>query len=482
MTKNESSHCLAFVFRFSSSGFIKGKVCMHTMRMWPRGGLLLALLATMALFCLPLPAQAQGSITVRDSQVEPDFPSMISFSLTAESSGAEIIEAQLLYGAARDGALTIVDLELKPGQQVEVRHELDTQLTYLPPGTEVAYRWLIRDSSGNELVTELQTFAYHDTRFDWGERTERNVTVYWYEGGEQFGDELIGAATASLDKLQSDIGAQLDKPVKIYIYANTSDMRSAMQSNEVEWVGGQANTTLGIILGTIEPGNSAEVERIIPHELSHQVLHQAIDNPYGGAPVWFDEGLAVYNQAQLDAGFPELVDDAASEGRLVPLEALSSSFPADPDLAYQSYAQSESVVAYIVDAYGTEKVQELVAAFSAALTAEEAVQQVLGLSIDELDTAWRATLPPQINEPAVENGPLTAPDERFDEPLPGADPDMPVELGETDTRPALVAWIESLPSWASLSLTALCCVSLMAVFGVGLLVFLRVIGVDKQVS
>ena len=455
---------------------------MLVVRTWIRGaGLQILIVALLLAFGSPT-AHAQSSITVSENMAEPNFPANISFSLTAESSGAEISEVQLLYGAARGGGLTIVDLELTAGQRVVVKHELDTQLNYLPPGTEVAYRWLIRDSAGNELATELQSFAYHDARFDWSERTERNVTVFWYEGGEQFGDELMDTTTKSLDKLQREIGAQLDLPVKIYIYANNSDMRSALQSNEVEWVGGQANPTLGIIVGVIGPGDSAEIGRIIPHELSHQVLHQAIENPYGGAPVWFDEGLAVYNQNQLDADFPDLVDNAARDGRLVPLEALSASFPADPELAYQSYAQSQSVVAYIAETYGVEKLQGLVAAFNEALTAEEALQRVLSISVDELDTAWRATLPAQVGEPVVEVGPLTAPPERFDDPLARLDPGLPAEVGETDTRPALVAWVESLPSWVSLSITAFFCVSLIGVFGLGLLVFLRVIGADKQKS
>jgi hypothetical protein len=423
--------------------------------------------------------QAQASITVQNESVEANFPQNMRFVLEASSSGAEITEVQLLYGAERTEVLSIVDLPVTPGAQVQVEHEVDLQVYYWPPGTAMVYRWVIRDSAGNVLETEPVVFDLHDERFAWSERTERNVTVYWYEGGEQFGDELMGTTTRALDNLQNILAAQIDQPVRMYVYANNSDMRSALQANEVEWVGGQANTALGIIVAAIEPGDTSEVRRIIPHELSHQVFHQAVDNPYGGDPLWLNEGLAVYNQETADANFADLVDTAAREGRLVPLEALSASFPADPDLAYQSYAQSRSMVAYIIDTYGTEKMQELLAAFREATPVEEALQNVLGLGVDELDSAWRATLPAQEMEPAlVDEGPQSAPADRFEGAPQVADP-VPAQMIEEDSRPGVIAWIESLPSWVSLSLAALLCVSVIGIFGVGLLFFLRMVGVDK---
>jgi hypothetical protein len=419
-----------------------------------------------------LPVAAQETIRVVESSATTDFPATITFALSAESSGAEIVAVDLLYGATRSEVLTVVELAVTPATQVRVEHVLDTQVNYLPPGTDITYRWLIRDAAGAEFSSPPQSLFYHDQRFNWSERSERNVTVYWYEGGERFGDELMQTSLRTLDVLRGEIGAELAQPVRIYIYANNSDMRSALQSNEVEWVGGQAWTGLGIILGAIEAGDSAEVQRIVPHELSHQVLHQATDNPYGGLPVWFDEGLAVYNQETRDAGFDGLVETAAEEGTLIPLESLSSSFPADPDQAYLSYAQSRDVVEFIIASYGEAKVQELVVQFRAATPVEEALQQVLGVSVDELDTQWRATLPVAAAIPTPAPGPQNAPPDRFDNAPGGiALPDPSTSFDDIFT---------GLPSWGFLAIAVTCMVVLFAVGGGLLLVVLRVIGVDKR--
>lgn len=439
---------------------------------WRGGaGLLLALALLTLLFRAPA-ATAQTAIQATQSAAQIDFPRAVTFTLSAESSAAPITEVKLLYGATRSESLIVVDAQFAAGQRIQARHELDTQVIYFPPGADLTYRWLIRDAAGNELTTPPQTLVYHDQRFAWEERTERGVTVFWYRGGAAFGEELIQTATRTLDRLQAEIGATVSDPVKIYIYANSRDMRGALRSNEVEWVGGQAWPGLGLIIGAIEPGDRAEVRRLIPHELSHQVLHQAVANPYGGLPVWFDEGLAVYNQEIADADFDGLVADAARANRLIPLEALASSFPADPNQARLSYAQSRSVVAYIIATYGVEPVQELVAAFRAALPVEEALQTALGLSVAELDAEWQATLPAPRAVPTVAPTPAVAPAERF----AGA-PVLPPGVAP----PAAPLALPALPGWAGLTLALLCCTGLILLAGAALLVGLRMFGIDKRV-
>ncbi len=446
------------------------------MRYWPIVLLALALLA-------PLPAAAQAaSIRVLASLARPDFPGAISFELAAEAD-ADIVAVELLYGETRSEAFTIVDVDITPGRQVEASHRLDTQVYYLPPGTDITYRWQISDAAGNVLESEPQQLLYHDTRFDWSERSERNVTVLWYEGGERFGQELIDSATNTLDRLQRQIGADLDLPVRIYIYASIADMRGALEANEVEWVGGSAWPNLGLIVGAIEPGDSAEVRRIIPHELSHQVLHQATDNPYGGVPRWFDEGLAVYYEEGDGGYYADQVADAARAGQLIPLEALAASFPTDPQQAGLSYAQSREVVAFIDATYGADSLRALTTAFAAATPLEQALEETLGRSVDELDADWRATLGGLGVQPTPDAAPQTAPDDRFSEPpvLPdGAQPDPAAQPGP----PPGDDWatrITALPAWASIGGLALCCLALVALAGAGLLVGLRLLGVDKRV-
>ncbi|HEX5167286.1 MAG TPA: peptidase MA family metallohydrolase, partial [Thermomicrobiales bacterium] len=139
------------------------------------------------------------------------------------------------------------------------------------------------------------------------------------------------------------------------------------------------------------PGGGAarEIRRMIPHEVSHLILHQATENPWNSPPNWLDEGLAVYNQETPDADLPGILDDAVDDGELIPVSALGASFPLDPDQAYLSYAESLSIVTYIVEELGESEMAELIAVFRDEVSYDEAVERSLGMSTEELDTAWK---------------------------------------------------------------------------------------------
>jgi hypothetical protein len=130
------------------------------------------------------------------------------------------------------------------------------------------------------------------------------------------------------------------------------------------------------------------------HEMSHLVIHQATKNPFGGLPVWLDEGIAVYNENRdnLDEDFRGTFERAVEEDQLMTLRSLSSPFPGDPLEANLAYGQSGAVVKYIVDTYGSEAMAELLAIFAEGALYDEALEQTLGVNTDELDNGFRASL------------------------------------------------------------------------------------------
>ncbi|NJP05136.1 MAG: hypothetical protein HC837_05660 [Chloroflexaceae bacterium] len=452
----------------------------HTTR-WPIVLLLSLLLALSQGLTGAAQAQTEPTaITLLQSEAQVSFPDQMRFTLSAESSAAPITSVELLYGAARLDGLTIIPIEISPAQRIDTEHEINTQVYYFPPGADLTYRWMIEDANGNRLETPPQQVAYHDDRFDWQERSFGQVTIYWYEGDQTFGDALVQVTEQSLQQLEQDIGATVQDPIKIYVYASSDAMRSALRSNSAEWIGGQAWPALGLILGHIRPGNVVEIERLIPHELSHQVLHQATDNPYGGVPLWFNEGLAVYNQGIVDAEFPLMVNEAASSGELIPLEALAANFPADPQQARLSYAQSHSVVAYMIDTYGPEAMSELVNDFGAAMPTDTALEETIGLSVDELDTAWRESIGAAEIAPLPEDlGPVAAPPDRFAGapilPPPDTVDIPPAEIVPEPTAepaPSLIPGVP-LPQWAELALLTSGCLVILVILASGVFIAAR---------
>ena len=77
---------------------------------------------------------------------------------------------------------------------------------------------------------------------------------------------------------------------------------------------------------------------------------------------------------------------------LITLPSLSSSFPAADTGASLSYAQSRSLVAYLIGTYGWDRMRELLAAFQEGATQNDALLSVYGRALSALDREWRASL------------------------------------------------------------------------------------------
>ncbi|HEY1015658.1 MAG TPA: peptidase MA family metallohydrolase [Herpetosiphonaceae bacterium] len=376
------------------------------------------MIASLALALAARPAAAAEPANVTRNEAKSDFGKEVRFDLEATST-SPIKELKFLYALGINNeedvlAFTEAAPEWRPNtKNVEASFTRDTSIEYLPVGVTVRYKWVLIADDGTVTETPVNSVVYLDTRFEWRERTQRGITVRWYGGDDAWGDSMIAAAVRGLDRLEQRIGGSVKNPMTITVYENTADMRGALPPNSAEWIGGQAQPSLGLIVGAIAPGDDAERDRLIPHELSHLVMAQATRNNYGGTPVWFEEGVAVVNQDIKDPDFADRVDEAAEDGELIPLRALASNFPSDPEQARLSYAQSESVIRYIEGEYGVEGVAKLVDQFKQGVTDDTAVQAALNVSLDKLDEDWRATLPDAKRQPKPVTGADTAPTNRF---------------------------------------------------------------------
>ena len=342
-----------------------------------------------------IPALAQDAIQITDQKITFDFRDNITFTLSAESS-ADIVEADLFYRVMGQLATSRNGAEFTPGQAITAEFIIDQAEpgNYFPPGTDLEYWWKLVDAGGNELRTEREIITYTDDRFEWQSLQNERLTLYWYEGDDDFGQALFERANVALDTLETDIGIALESPIKIFIYANHNDLLSALSSTAQEWTGGVAYTEHGVVVIGVNPRQLNWGLNAMTHEMTHLVIHQATDNPFSGLPRWLDEGIAVYNENrdELDDDFKALFDRAVANDKLMTLRTLTSPFPGDPLLANLAYGQSGATVKFIVDTYGPDKMAELLSIFAEGALYDEALEQALGVNTDGLDNAFRASL------------------------------------------------------------------------------------------
>jgi hypothetical protein len=357
-------------------------------------------LITSALLLLLSPSlvAAGDDITVVASDVEIDFPSQAEFTLEAESY-VEIVDVRLYYQVDMMNYAEVVSegwAEFTPANKIEANWVWDMENASLPPGAEVTYWWMIEDAAGSKFETSPEIMHFDDERYLWQSLTDTvpqggELTLFWYEGGDSFARELMDTCKEGLARLTQDIGAYPERPIKIYIYASTSDLQGAMIFPQ-EWTGGVAFTGFSTIAIGISPVGLDWGKRALVHELTHLVVHQATFSPYGQLPIWLDEGLATYNEGELDPVFRSSLEEAILEDELISVRSLCSPFSAYYEIACLSYAQSYSLVEYLLDNYGQDRMLDLLTLLKQGNTYDEALTEVYGFDIDGLDAHWRETL------------------------------------------------------------------------------------------
>ena len=245
------------------------------------------------------------------------------------------------------------------------------------------------DDLGHEFRSSRQEAVYQDNRFDWQTHTSDNVTFYWYEGGRDFGVRLAESVRDSLGNLQ--LGRELTAPVKAFVYETPEDVRGAVLFSQ-EWTGGLAFVSHNILLITVNP---AEFDSDLPgviHELAHLLVNELTFNCFGDLPRWLDEGLAEYAEGEMPDYQRTILQEAIASDNLISIRSLNSSFPADHSSASLSYAQSRSLVDYVIGEYGWGRMQTLLHVFAEGETHEKAIERVYRIDLDSLERRWFRSL------------------------------------------------------------------------------------------
>ncbi len=366
---------------------------MRSRRGLPRAAAFAILLVLLVGLIAPTIPVAAADLAVSKQTATVDFPTKLKFDLVADAP-QPATAVEVWYHAAFDPVTEVSRTQFAGGTHIDTSSTIDMQLHYLPPGVDVVYRWRVTLQDGSILETPEKTVTYMDNRYQWTTATSGPVTIYYFKGDDSVGQEALNTTVQSIDKFEQTFNIKSTEPVRVLVYGSQNDFASALPPNSAEWIGGIAEPSLHLVLTGIESGSGAttEVHRVLSHEVVHLIVGQATDNPFNTPPPWLDEGLATYYQEVQDSRFPPALKNAVNKGELIPVRALDSSFPDDPNQALLSYAESESIVNFIITQKGADQMAALLKAYGQGVSNDDAVNMGLGISIDQLDLQWKQWL------------------------------------------------------------------------------------------
>ena len=330
-----------------------------------------------------------------DSIVQVNFPTGITVASTLSWNGDGAIgRLELLYSSPGSSTATIAYSQPRQDSgpfQSRLETSIDLGAHYLPSGIELSLWWRLTGPEGTTIAeSEAISILWMDDSQSWQESTSEQVILYSYALSEAFIAETLSSLQDTIDALEARYDLAMPESVRVWVYENYDDFRAAMPPNSRESIAALAFPGFHTIAAIVPNGNTAEMLRVLPHEISHQVLYQAAANPFSPIPVWLDEGLATHVQTGGTSGYLEMVTRAHDRGELFRLDSLNAGFPFNPAQATLAYATSWSAITYIDERWGDEGIAALVDAFAIGLPYGDALQAALGFSAAELNDDWTA--------------------------------------------------------------------------------------------
>lgn len=365
--------------------------------------LTIALLFLGSLMAFPEAASAAGPVEGKVTYVENKFPDEVVFFAEASSTAGDVRSLVLHLKVGERSPERYGSISVTPARSVQGEYRMKTGSdSFLPAGAHITYWIEAEDSAGNKLTTEQGEFWYADTRFQWKKLQEGSVTVYYYGNADTVARQVMQAANDDRDKIGKMLGVDA-RPFKVMLYNSVPDIVGAQQPEASEtrrreliragvaYSGPDLVQVLGI--GSFGAADTAR------HEIGHLFVNWTAG---GNVPAWLNEGLAVWSQSDPGSEYRNALQAAIASNQLLLLRGLGS-FPGLSDENILAYGQSWSVIDFLVTTHGPDKMRKTLETIRAGDGVEKGLKDQYGLTIDELDAAWRAKVgaPPRSYESAA---------------------------------------------------------------------------------
>ncbi len=318
-----------------------------------------------------------------------DYPDKLVFKLQAEGDSA-ITEVRLFYSVGGRPVQAYGYPDFEPGLRVSADFTVQTSgSSYIPTGVEIEYYYRITDVNGHVVETPPWSFEYRDPRYRWESLTIGSLTVLWHDISERRVAQAAQQVAERIEEIKPVFGVDDVHRMKAVIVNGSREARRAFPmvsqaSTRGHYFAGFAFDEYDLFLM-----QGLDTDTMI-HEATHLLVHQATESPLARVPAWLNEGLAMQFE---DSAIVRsaTVRSAARAGRLLSLKNMGSVPGRSRDISL-FYAQAWSVVDYMMDTYGPERISALLAEMNSGQRIDEALVTVYGLSVEELDQEWRNDL------------------------------------------------------------------------------------------
>jgi hypothetical protein len=252
-------------------------------------------------------------------------------------------------------------------------------------------------------IAEAQYFGRNNPQFrtfDFQVLRTEHFDVYYYPEAEEGVRDAARMAERWYQRISTILGHQLRERQPLILYASHADFQQTniLSSPVGEGTGGVTESFKQRVIMPLAH-TYAETDHVLGHELVHAFQYDisglgrsagSIDaggRALAQTPLWFIEGMAEYlTLGPVDTHTSMWLRDAAVTGRIPTLQQLAT----DPRIF--PYRYGHALWAYITGRWGDPVVGQMLRAIGEGTTYQQAIQQTLGVDLDQLSNDWQTAI------------------------------------------------------------------------------------------
>ena len=335
-------------------------------------------------------ADAATSVRAVESGHRIEFPERVVINLSADAM-PDVESVRLFYtlGGA-DARVYAYPKSFDNAGRLTAEFSIKTgNGGFIPQGVDFEYYYVFTDSRGRESESERFTFEYLDPSQDWRRIEYEDFTIIFHDRSQRAVRSVASRASIRMARVKTLLGLDGDYDFKAVIINSRGEVANSFPpisqtSQDVSLYAGFAFGAYGALTlaGLGQDG--------LVHELTHLMVSEALGSGPGRIPAWLNEGIAMYFEPNGGGGESD-VRRAYRGGDLIPIRQMRA-VPGRPEDVHLFYSQSDSIVRFMGATFGEERLSGLFAELADGKSIERALDSTYGLTVEELDAAWRVYL------------------------------------------------------------------------------------------
>lgn len=214
----------------------------------------------------------------------------------------------------------------------------------------------------------------------------QNLEIHYWPQHEELAFEVRDLATTNLRDLSSILGLKVNQTIIINIVRSHNEMTKLTGSQLKPWTMGVSLHRAAHVI--IKPLKGKHLARLVIHELTHVLLDMKLARKKMEAPCWVHEGLAQWMEGDLTAAQMNILGRASASGELLKFTQLEAAFDGKREMVDLAYAQSYTLVAYIVNRGPQGALGRLLEYLMETGDAQTAIIWAMHLPINVVEERW----------------------------------------------------------------------------------------------